>query len=151
MKHIRLGGSLIRNWKYIVVAAVFLSAAVSKTSRFSEFQATLMASRLIPQLAVVVFARCIIIAELALSIALLSAATRKVSLWGLIFLVSIFLSYNAWRWIENIAVPCTCFGLLFNITPLQSVFLNVSLLAVLASLLPESNVAQSSKATEVMG
>lgn len=127
------------------LAGVFLLAAVTKLRTFGEFAATLVAARLFPDQLVPVVGATVIILELAvLGLLLPNPRVRQSALAIAVFLCCTFLAYSAWRWLENIQVPCHCFGTLFTLEPYQSVLLNVVLLLLASSLfnLHDSNPAK---------
>ena len=46
-----------------------------------------------------------------------------------ICLFSFFCAYSGWRHVMNIAVPCSCFGLLFRLPPTATFFVDSCMLA----------------------
>jgi uncharacterized membrane protein len=145
---------VLRFMALFVLFVIFTTAAVSKALSFSQFKSTLIVSRLIPLDLVVPFGIAIIVIELSVSLGLCVPAWRKPALQMALVLVCTFFSYSVWRWMQNIPIPCTCFGPLLKMPPYQSLLLNLFLLSLVTSLLrhettiapPQSLVAQGSNA-----
>jgi len=81
----------------------------------------------------------------------LQPVLQKMSLHLAMLLSVMFISYSSWRIVERIPVPCHCFGALFQITPPESILLNLGLLSLIVFLLngmnmPLRNVQASSAA-----
>jgi hypothetical protein len=131
--------SVARGIALVFIAAVFSVAAVAKQRSFREFEATLQASHLVPSLALATFATTIIALEaviaLGLLVPILQPILRKLCLSLAMLLSCTFISYSVWRWHEGIQAPCHCFGILFTMTPLASILLNMMLLTAILYLL----------------
>lgn len=124
----------------LLVVGVFVLAGVMKCFSFAQFQATIYASRLVPIDLVPLVARLVIAAEWA-SLALFAPLPKvcNLAVRGVVLLCCTFISYSLWRAWQGIAVPCNCFGLLFKLTPLESILLNCVLLGLLLRSLPVQN------------
>jgi len=114
-----------------ILSLVFLTSAVAKTRSFHELESTLAASRLVPVLLVSQAATLLLVTEFLLAFLLLLPVARRPALHASIVLVSVFAAYSTWRWMQGIPVPCHCFGILFQLTPIQSILINLALLSVL--------------------
>jgi dolichol-phosphate mannosyltransferase len=119
----------------IALSLLFLTAAVAKIQGFSEFEATLTASRLVPLGWETQVGRAVVVLELLLVGLIWFSAWRRAALQILTLLVSLFIGYSLWRSVQGVAVPCHCFGVLFTLEPWQSLLLNMGLLALLGWLL----------------
>lgn len=119
----------------ILLCLVFLTAAIAKTQSFREFEATLIASKLVPVLLASRAGIMVLVTECLLSVLLLVPTTRRPALYAATILVSVFAAYSTWRWIQGIAVPCHCFGALLKLEPWQSLLLDVILLGVISTAL----------------
>ena len=127
LKHTALPGHLLSG----ILSLVFLTSAVAKTRSFHELESTLAASRLVPVLLVSQAATLLLVTEFLLAFLLLLPVARRPALHASIVLVSVFAAYSTWRWMQGIPVPCHCFGRLFQLTPIQSILINLALLSVL--------------------
>ena len=123
----------------VMLSLVFLTAAVAKTQSFRELEATLAASKLVPVLLTTQAGVFLVVTEYLLAVLLLLPITRRPALHAATILVSVFLAYSTWRWMQGIGVPCTCFGALFKMHLWQSILLNVGLLSVCAIHIKTSN------------
>ena len=121
-----------------ILSLVFLTSAVAKTRSFHELESTLAASRLVPVLLVSQAATLLLVTEFLLAFLLLLPVARRPALHASIVLVSVFAAYSTWRWMQGIPVPCHCFGILFQLSPAQSITLNLSLLLLIGGLLTKS-------------
>jgi len=124
----------------LVLSLVFLTSALAKTRSFSELESTLAASKLVPVLLVSQAATLLLVTELLLASLLILPPTRRAALHASAVVVSMFAAYSTWRWMQGIAVPCNCFGALFQLTAWQSLLLNGCLLALIASQLARYQV-----------
>ncbi len=139
----------------LLLASVFAIAAFAKLQNFSQLERTLTVSRLIPT-GLVPMVSCLLIAveftiALGLMVPFLQPVLQKMSLHLAMLLSVMFISYSSWRIVERIPVPCHCFGALFQITPPESILLNLGLLSLIVFLLngmnmPLRNVQASSAA-----
>ena len=120
----------------VVLAVVFGTAAVAKIQKFPEFLSTLTASHLIPNGYEQIVGKFIVSIEIIILTSLFFQKYRKIAINLVLFLCSAFISYSFWRWIQDISVPCHCFGTLFSMAPWQSAILNsvLLLIAILISL-----------------
>ena len=121
-----------------ILSLVFLTSAVAKTRSFHELEATLAASRLVPVLLVSQAATLLLVTEFLLAFLLLLPVTRRPALHASTVLVSMFAAYSIWHWMQGIPVPCHCFGILFQLSPAQSITLNLGLLLLIGGLLAKS-------------
>ena len=115
----------------VILSMVFLAAAIAKTMSFRELEATLAASKLVPVLLTTQIGILLVATEYLLALLLLLPQFRKPALLVATGLVSVFVGYTTWRWMQGIAVPCHCFGVLFKLEPWQSLGLNLGLLALI--------------------
>ncbi len=115
----------------IVLAIVFGTAAAAKIQGFNNFESTLVASLLVSQGWTRFGAVLIVTLEVVLTIGLFIPTLRKSSLQLLAAMVSVFIGYSFWRGLQQIPIPCHCFGALFTMTPLQSLLLNLGLLSLM--------------------
>jgi hypothetical protein len=122
----------------VLLGLVFLTAAIAKTQSFRELEATLVASRLVPILWVRPSGIFLLVIEYLLSVLLVVPMTRRPALYASSVLVSVFAAYSLWRWKQGIAVPCHCFGVLFQLQPWQSLLMNGALLATISYCLTTS-------------
>jgi uncharacterized membrane protein YphA (DoxX/SURF4 family) len=113
-----------------LLALIFLTAGLAKIQRFDEFESTLVASRLVPLYQARLAATALIVLELVLAASLLHPRTRTTALQTAALLICVFIGYSAWRWMQNIPVPCHCFGVLFTMTPWQAILFNLALLGL---------------------
>lgn len=119
----------------ILLSAVFLLAASAKISNFESFEIILNKSQLLGGGYAHWIGMAIIAVELVAVAGLWFARTRPFSLHLFVGLCSLFIAYSAWRWTQNIPVPCSCFGALFKMSPAQSIGLNLGLIAITLFLL----------------
>lgn len=138
-------GSALFVGAVLLIAVVFVTAAIGKSTRFAEFEASLIASRLVPLNLVSVFGATIVALEFVLAAGLIASfrvrELRRPLFGTSALLVSAFLSYTLWRQIHGIQVPCHCFGFLFTLAPWQAVGINVALLSVLTAIMVRENQA----------
>ena len=78
-----------------LLSTIFLIAAFAKMQRFSELQATIVASRLVPDLLTLAVARLVIGAELVVATFIWLPSWRVATLCVLSLLASVFASYSA--------------------------------------------------------
>ena len=119
----------------ILLSLLLLLSAVAKTISIRELDATLTASLLVPVLLVRQAGILLLCIEYLLAIMLLVPIARRPALHAATVLVSVFAAYSLWRWRQGIAVPCHCFGVLFQLEPWQSIALNGFLLAAISFVL----------------
>lgn len=128
------GGAFTRFLARLLLAGVFATAATAKMQSMGDFERTLMASHLVPTALVSASAAVVISLELVVAVGLLAPLLRPnlqiISLKMAAVISATFLSYSAWRWVEDIPVPCQCFGVLFRIDPPFAILLNLFLLAI---------------------
>ena len=127
----------------IVLAIVFGTAAAAKIQGFNNFESTIVASLLVPQGWTRFGAVLIVTLEVILTIGLFIPTLRKSSLQLLAAMVSVFIGYSLLRGLQNIPIPCHCFGALFTMTPLQSFLLNVGLVSLITWLLKKINLPKN--------
>jgi uncharacterized membrane protein YphA (DoxX/SURF4 family) len=119
----------------LLLAGVFVIAAGAKAQNLAEFESTLVASRLFPSgIVSAIAAVIIVVAEAAFGIGILLPKLHRTSLQALCLLCCSFISYSMWRWLQNIDVPCHCFGIFFNLKPYQAILLNCALLSCIVFL-----------------
>lgn len=137
-------GAFARFLARLLLAGVFATAATAKLHNFSQLERTLDASRLVPNGFSQILGQGLIAFELVTALGLvvpfLQPVLQKTSLWSAMFLSATFLSYSVWRGMQHIAAPCSCFGALFTMTPLQSMLINAGLLALIAALMIYADV-----------
>lgn len=125
------------------LACVFLVAFSSKVFAFESFETSLYYSLLIPNAWVRPAGVVLLISELVVALGLLYPPLRRVALMSMAVMISLFLAYALWRWVQNIPVPCHCFGALLTMTAPQALLLNLVLLTavgwLLATIKPGSN------------
>src|SRR5579863_8465885 len=114
----------------LLLCIVFLFAALVKWQHIDELISSLTLSNLIPDYANRPISFMLIGIETAVGVGLLVPGTRKVSLYGSAVLFSVFASYNIWRFLWNIPVPCGCFSTLFKFPPMGMLMIDVVLLAL---------------------
>lgn len=85
-------------------------------------------------------ATTVVTLELLISIGLFVPSLQRASLQSMTLLCCTFISYSAWRWVQNIQAPCHCFGILFTLQPYQAILFNLLLLALALQLMPEKVV-----------
>jgi hypothetical protein len=119
----------------IVLTIIFGTAAVAKIQGFNNFESTIVASLLVPIGWTPFVATLIVTLEVLLTLGLFVPAFRKSSLQIMAVMVSMFIGYALWRGLQQIPIPCHCFGTLFTLTPMQSLMLNVSILLLVTFLL----------------
>jgi uncharacterized membrane protein len=122
-----------------LLALVFATAGLAKLQRFSEFEDTLLASRLVPLGWVRLAATALIVLELAVAASLFVPRTRTTALQTAALLICVFIGYSAWRWWRDIPIPCHCFGALFTLAPWQALLLNIGLLGLTTGLLAQAD------------
>ena len=110
---------------------VFLAVAIAKTLSFRELEATLAASQLVPVLLTTQIGILLVATEYLLALLLLLPQFRKPALNVATGLVSVFVGYATWRWMQGIAVPWHGFGALFKLEAWQSLCLNFGLIALI--------------------
>lgn len=127
----------------LVLAVVFGTAALGKVARFSEFEASLIASRLVPLNQVSVICAGVVALEFILAaglfLSLVAPVPRQPLLCASAVLFSTFLSYALWRQVQGIQVPCHCFGFLFTLAAWQAMLMNTALLSLITALLIGEN------------
>lgn len=129
-----------------VLAVVFAIAAIAKASAFSQFQASLLVSRLVPVNLTGFVGAFVICVEVGICIGLFMPRFRQYATFVSMVTVCFFISYSLWRWIGKIPVPCTCFGALLKMEPYQSIALNVCLLGLILFLMRgEADVVRTSR------
>jgi hypothetical protein len=134
-KHTRLFSHIL----YVILSLVFFAAALAKSLSFRELQATLVASKLVPVLMISQVATLLLVFEYLISVLLLLPATRRPALHSAAVLVCIFISYSVWRWLQDIHVPCSCFGLLFKLAPSNMILVDLLLMSAIVYLLTEGS------------
>lgn len=122
-----------------LLALIFVTAAWAKIGSMDELEATLIASRLVPVQFARLAAVTLLVVELATAVCLLIPRLRPSGLQMTALLLSLFIGYSAWRWWQNIPIPCHCFGTLFTVAPWQALLLNLGLLALTLSLLAHTD------------
>ena len=125
-------------WSFVakaVLASVFAVAAIAKASAFSQFQSSLLVSRLVPVNLTGFAGTFVICVELGICVCLFMPRFQRGALLAYMIATCFFISYSLWRWIEKIPVPCTCFGVLLKMEPYQSIALNVCLLGLILILM----------------
>ena len=130
-----------------LLSLTFLTSALAKTRSFSELESSLAASRLVPIPWVSIAGVFLLVLEYLLSVLLFIPATRRPALYTAAIVISTFVAYTVWRWMQGIGVPCHCFGVLFKLAPWQSLLLNGILLGMTAHLLTIPTPSLSSKTT----
>lgn len=127
-------GAFTRFLARLLLAGVFGTAATAKMQSMGDFERTLMASHLVPTALVSASATAVVSLEIVVAVGLLAPLLRPavqiISLKIATVISATFLSYSAWRWVEDIPVPCQCFGVLFRIDPPFAILLNLFLLAI---------------------
>jgi hypothetical protein len=101
----------------------FFTASVAKCLAMDKFRETLSVSMLVPDRLVPAVAVLLICAEGAVAIGMCFGHLR---LWAIrlsLVLSSSFVAYGAWRIANGIATPCSCFGLILNLSPTGSFML----------------------------
>lgn len=122
----------LRDALCILISVVFLSAAIAKTQSFRELEATLAASKLVPNLIVTWAGVLLLVTEYLISVLLILPASRRPALYAATIALSGFAAYSTWRWKQGITVPCHCFGALFSIEPWLSLLINLFLLILVS-------------------
>lgn len=117
-------------WALIgTLVVLFMVSGISKIIQIKQFEDSIMTARIVPSFLVDYVSRFIVGLEIAVSIGLLFGKTREKSL-GLIFLLSsAFLAYSIWRMLQGISMPCHCFGILFRMSPVASILLNIAIIS----------------------
>lgn len=111
---------------------LFVYTALSKFMEFSRFVFVLGKSPLIAS-ANHLIAWAIPLAELAVSFLLLLPSTKKIGLYGAFTLMSLFTAYVAYMLLFVPHLPCSCGGVIQQLSWKQHLVLNISL-TVLAAL-----------------
>lgn len=130
----------------VVVSLVFLVSAIAKSFSFRELEATLVASQLVPAPLTTFVGIFLLVLEYLLAFLLLVPPTQRSACYAAITVTSVFAAYSTWRWMQGIAVPCQCFGILFKMQPWQSLALNLGLYALILCILVRKNT-QSNRNT----
>ena len=64
--------------------------------------------------------------------------TETDALYASTVLVGVFAAYSTWRWMQGIPVLCHCVGILFQLSPAQSITLDLGLLPLIGGLFGKS-------------
>jgi hypothetical protein len=123
----------------LLLAVIFAGAALAKLQGLHELESTLLAARLVPVGLVRLAAISLIVVELATAACLLAPRLRSSGLQLAALLLCLFIGYSAWRWWQNIPIPCHCFGALFKMAPWLALLLNLGLLGLTISLLAHAD------------
>jgi hypothetical protein len=123
----------------LLLAVIFARAALAKLSGLHEIESTLMAARLVPVSLTRLAAISLIVVELATAGCLMAPRLRASGLQLTALLLCLFIGYSAWRWWQNIPIPCHCFGALFKMAPWAALLLNFGLLGLTISLLARAD------------
>jgi hypothetical protein len=62
-------------------------------------------------------------------LALIVPTARRAGAFGLVVLACMFLEYSLWRAVAQNPEPCSCFGALFKMSPLEGGLADIVLLA----------------------
>ena len=125
---------LILSWlSLIVVGIAYLATATLKSGDLAGLQKAIVRSHLLPDALVPIVAYAVVSAEAAVAILLCYRSTRSFALFLATMMSLFFGGYSLWRQLRHIPAPCHCFGLLFQMSPLQG--LGVSLMLAALSLL----------------
>jgi hypothetical protein len=127
----------------LILCAVFLVAPLVKWQHIDELISSLTVSKLLPDYANRPISFLLIGIETAVGVGVLVPATRKVSLYVSAVLFSAFASYNIWRFLWRIPVPCGCFSTLFKFPPMGMLLIDIVLLALTAYLIGRRRLRQS--------
>lgn len=103
-----------------LLASLLMWASVAKATYIQQFQDSLLASYLVPRSVVAPFSVAMIAIEAIIAVALILPKTRSVGSTASLLLSGLFVGYGMWRLLQNIGVPCSCFGPFLSLTPLQS-------------------------------
>jgi uncharacterized membrane protein YphA (DoxX/SURF4 family) len=122
--------NIVRRIAYIALAIIFSVAAIAKLNSLQQFESVLFNSGFVPYFALKPAAFAVITCEVMLSVVLVIPKLSNYGARSTIVLCSVFLAYSIWRAINRIAVPCECFGVLYRMSPLQSIVLNLVMIGV---------------------
>lgn len=140
-------------WRRLIrysIAALFLVAVIAKCRAFYQVVAMVKVSGLFPADMAVPVAYAIPAMELILVLVLLLPSAKMVQLSSAatIGVCSLFLTFSIWRGLNGIKAPCSCFGILFRMSPIEAILLNLAILGLI--LLTDMNV-KSRPTTAPMG
>jgi len=113
-----------------VIGVVLLAAAGAKTLAFGQFEATVWVSGMLPRALVPAGCAVIVVAEFAIGVGLMTRRARAAAARALVVLSCMFITYSLWRSLAAIPEPCSCFGALFRMSPLQAGMVDLVLLVV---------------------
>jgi uncharacterized membrane protein YphA (DoxX/SURF4 family) len=120
-----------------LLAFVFLVAGAVKIYSIDQARDTIATAHLVPPGSEQAVAVILIALELAAGIGLLIPNHYRASLYLALGLSSLFTSFSVWKWYRDIPIPCSCFGPLFKLTPIQSLAFDLVLLALVGVLLSD--------------
>ena len=122
-----------------LLALTFALAAFAKINAFNELTTSIQVSRLVPQVVTFPLAVIVVGAEILIVPGLLLKKTRVPALWAYASMMFLFMGYAFWRLTKGITAPCSCFGLLYKMSPEQSLLLCGGLLCLAVTLLNRSS------------
>ncbi|HLH81524.1 MAG TPA: MauE/DoxX family redox-associated membrane protein [Chthonomonas sp.] len=114
------------------IGVLYGLAAIAKLQSFSNLVDTVRIAQLIPEGWVVLFAKALLFVEVCIALGCLYSPTRLIALKTALMLSGVYLGYGLWRLIEQIPVPCTCFGVWFKMPPFLEIVLNLFLIGYLS-------------------
>lgn len=114
------------------IGVLYGLAAMSKLQSFSNLVDTVRIAQLIPEGWVVLFAKALLFVEVCVALGCLYSPTQLIALKTALMLSGVYLGYGLWRLIEQIPVPCACFGVWFKMPPFLEIVLNLFLIGYLS-------------------
>ena len=108
---------------------LFVYAAITKLTDFGHFKSVLSTSILIGKYASLV-ALTIPIIELAISVMLIVPLLRLLGLYASLFLLVVFTVYLVFMVLYSPNLPCSCGGILQQLSWTQHIFLNLAFISL---------------------
>lgn len=112
----------------IVISTILLASVAGKLTTLDQFVRVLSKTFGTTYSWDRVLAVIIICFELSTAVTLLVPRWRQLGSSACAILLLSFLSFHALKWIDNISVPCLCFGALYKVQPLHAVLLSSAML-----------------------
>ena len=122
-----LNKSVISNLIVYLFILLFVYTAASKLMTMETFQVVLAKYPLIGGYSAII-AYLVPISELLVSVLLIIPVTKKYGIVASIALMALFLSYIIYMLISNSALPCSCGGLISQLSWQQHIWFNSVLL-----------------------
>lgn len=112
----------------LLLAALFGVSGVAKVRALENLQLTLQRDLFLSGTQAAPIALALVAAEIGVTVLLILPSKRNLGLQGAMILSSTFMSFGFWRLWSGVTTPCSCFGLLLTMTPVQSIALSACIL-----------------------